>query len=265
MSNDEELGPHRGVQQSYKDRRKLQNPQRKRHGARNQDRSKLFVRWLEEVFPDQLRSCDSAADEDSAGGGGVDFVQKGLILDVAGGKGELAARLCVCHRRHVVLIDPRPCDIRGVFEKSVLRLLPKVHQERFENRKKNEPNFVSDLFQSRFRQLTQYFDSETIVSNAEIQDVMRRCSLIIGLHADGATEAIVDAALLYGKPFCVVPCCVFPSLFPQRFVVAEDGVSPVPVRTHEQFCAYLLGKDPRFRQSTLPFEGRNVCIWWDGA
>jgi hypothetical protein len=264
MINDEEAGPHREVQQSYKDRRKLQNPQRKRHGARNHDKSKLFVRWLEEVFPNQLRSCES--DDDGGGGkGDDDTVQKDLILDVAGGKGELAARLCVCHRRHVILIDPRPCNIEGVFETTVLRLLPKIYQERFEKRKKSEPNFVSDLFQSRFRQLTQYFDSESIESNPEIREAIRRCSLMIGLHADGATEAIVDAALRYGKPFCVVPCCVFPTLFPQRFVVADDGVTQVPVRTHEQFCAYLLGKDPRFRQSTLPFEGRNVCIWWDGA
>jgi hypothetical protein len=267
MINDEEVGPRQGIQQSYKDRRKLQNPQRKRHGARNHDKSKLFARWLEEVFPNQLHSGESSDNKDGGGGGGDedDTVQKDLILEVAGGKGELAARLCVCHQRHVILIDPRPCDIERVFKTTVLRVLPRVYKERFEKREKAEPNYVSDLFRARFRQLAQYFDSRTIASNPDIQDAVRRCSLMIGLHADGATEAIVDAALLYGKPFCVVPCCVFPSLFPQRFVVTDDGVTEVPVRTHEQFCAYLLGKDPRFRQSTLSFEGRNVCIWWDGA
>ena len=34
--------------------------------------------------------------------------------------------------------------------------------------------------------------------------------------ADEATEPIIDAALRFGRPFAVVPCCVFPRLFPQR-------------------------------------------------
>ena len=33
---------------------------------------------------------------------------------------------------------------------------------------------------------------------------------VVGLHPDEATEAIVDCALAHGKPFAVVPCCVFP-------------------------------------------------------
>ena len=37
--------------------------------------------------------------------------------------------------------------------------------------------------------------------------------LLVGLHPDQATEAIVDAALARNLPFAVVPCCVFPGLF----------------------------------------------------
>ncbi len=37
-----------------------------------------------------------------------------------------------------------------------------------------------------------------------------------------ATEPIVDAALAACVPFAVVPCCVFPSLFPDR---SHQGVS----------------------------------------
>jgi hypothetical protein len=37
------------------------------------------------------------------------------------------------------------------------------------------------------------------------------------------------------------------------------------VRSHEQFRRYLVAsKDTRFKMETLPFEGRNVAIWWDG-
>ena len=92
-------------------------------------------------------------------------------------------------------------------------------------------------------------------------------SLIIGLHADGATEAIVDAALIHRKPFVVVPCCVFPNLFRERYISIFDEASEVkriPVRSHDQFCKYLLAKDPRFVMEVLPFDGRNVAIWWDG-
>eukprot|EP00555_Chaetoceros_dichaeta_P013037 CAMPEP_0198269748 /NCGR_PEP_ID=MMETSP1447-20131203/42439_1 /TAXON_ID=420782 /ORGANISM="Chaetoceros dichaeta, Strain CCMP1751" /LENGTH=132 /DNA_ID=CAMNT_0043961465 /DNA_START=42 /DNA_END=440 /DNA_ORIENTATION=+ len=113
------------------------------------------------------------------------------------------------------------------------------------------------------------------------------------MHADGATEAIVDMALQYRKPFVVVPCCVFPNFFQHRFVPVltneggvvvldddeddtdtdvkpwdggtdETNVKMMPVRTHEDFCRYLALKDSHFIVETLPFEGRNVAIWWNG-
>ena len=46
--------------------------------------------------------------------------------------------------------------------------------------------------------------------------------------------------------------------------VAIKTTKRVTVRTHDQFCKYLLAKDPRFVMETLPFEGRNIAIWWDG-
>ena len=45
----------------------------------------------------------------------------------------------------------------------------------------------------------------------------------------------------------------------------EDGKPPVRVRNHEQLCRYLVAKHAGFRMETLPFEGRNVAIWWDGV
>ena len=38
------------------------------------------------------------------------------------------------------------------------------------------------------------------------------------------TEPIVDVACRLGKPFAVVPCCVFPRLFPHRRL--PDGREP---------------------------------------
>lgn len=83
------------------------------------------------------------------------------------------------------------------------------------------------------------------------------------MYNDEATEAIVNIALKFSKPFVVVPCCVFPNFFVNRMLNEGDG-KQVKVRTHEQFCRYLHQMDKRFVMETLPFDGRNVAIWWDG-
>ena len=61
------------------------------------------------------------------------------------------------------------------------------------------------------------FDSLFIIHN---QILLQQASIFVGLHSDQATEAIVDYALLSGRPFAVVPCCVFPKLFPTRRLVS---------------------------------------------
>ena len=69
--------------------------------------------------------------------------------------------------------------------------------------------------------------------------------------APQATELIVDAALKYGRPFAVVPCCVFPRLFPHR----------PQVRTTAAFCDYLLQKGTGLEVGFLPVMGRNKVIF----
>mmetsp|Transcript_25757 Transcript_25757/g.29441 ORF Transcript_25757/g.29441 Transcript_25757/m.29441 type:complete len:275 (+) Transcript_25757:44-868(+) len=221
----------------------------KRHGARNQHRHKYFCKWIMENF--NLKEGD-------------------LILDIAGGKGELAARLSICHKLNVLMVDPRPADIQKTFESLVLPKLPKRHQLRMTERQKVEPTFLKTVFQERFRQIETLFDEYLIDTNEEVREALEKCSLIIGLHADGATESIVNVALEHNKPFVVVPCCVFPNLFNQRFLYnqynnmdsSSSSNKPIPVRTHEQFCQYLLAKDECLQHCTLPFEGRNFAIYW---
>jgi hypothetical protein len=226
------------------------NKNRKRHGARNQHRHKFFVRWLLKTFPDQLAT------------GNDNSVQHHHVLDVAGGKGELSARLCLCHGLHVRMIDPREANIAECYEQLILPRLPNKWQQSIEKQRAENPTFVQDLLTDRFKQMVACFDEHSLQTSYELQVYVERASLLIGLHADGATEAIVDAALSYNKPFVVVPCCVFHRQFRDRRVY-EDG-KLVPVRSHEQFCKYLAQKDPRFHVETLPFEGRNTAVWWDG-
>lgn len=246
-----------------------------RHGARNQHRHKHFARWILDKFPHIIEDCmdvksdhlnisDSLPAEETA---------RMHILDVAGGKGELSARLSMCHSLNVVMVDPRPADIESVYMKSVAPKLPKIWQQSIRERLNKSPSFVKDELERRFSQLVMPF-STPCLHDERLDATVRDASLIIGLHADGATEAIVDAALLYHKPFVVVPCCVFPNLFCERYisVPTEDSITEstnanlrhVPVRTHDQFCKYLLAKDSRFEMEILPFEGRNIAIWWDG-
>mmetsp|Transcript_3912 Transcript_3912/g.6025 ORF Transcript_3912/g.6025 Transcript_3912/m.6025 type:complete len:310 (+) Transcript_3912:129-1058(+) len=253
-----------------------------RHGARNQHRHKHFAKWILDKFPHVVRECSSSSSTTD------EATMKNMhVLDIAGGKGELSARFALCHSLRVVMIDPRPADVASVYLNSVVPKLPKKWQHSLEERLKHTPSFVEDELDKRFSQLVTHFsvasdvdicsdgdggvDCKVLLFEDEaVEKAVRNASLIIGLHADGATEAIVDAALRYNKPFVIVPCCVFPNLFRHRFIYVEedDGneneKKKVAVRSHEQFCQYLLDRDDRFRQEVLPFEGRNVAIWWDG-
>ena len=213
-----------------------------RHGARNQHRHRIICKWILERFP---------------------LPENSLILDVAGGKGELASRLTMCHQFRVVMVDPRPADITSVYIKTVVTKLPKKWQQRLQCQLDQNPEFVNDKLREMFQQLCIYFDDDTVAHSHKLQSVIQDCSLIIGMHADGATEAIVDVALKHGKAFVVIPCCVFPNLFTERIIHDHNG-REVKVRSYEQFCQFLVNKDIRFQMEVLPFEGRNVAIWWDG-
>jgi hypothetical protein len=247
---------------SYKERRRHNNPERKRHGSRNQDKSKRFVQWLLQTFPHLLNNNNNETADNRP------------ILDVAGGKGEVAARLCVCHHKKVIMVDPRISDPLSCFLSTVLPKIPNKWQQRLQNQLNNEPAFLHNLFEKQFAQLVSYFDETTLDDHPKLQKAIESSCLLLGLHADGATEAIVKTALTYNKPFVVVPCCVFPNLFPQRMVQQKNDNNNnnndeeqvlVPVRTTEQFCQYLLSMDPRLQTAILPFQGRNVAIFWDGC
>jgi len=199
------------------------------------------------------------------------------VLDIACGKGELSVRLSMCHGLPVVAVDPRLADFAGSYVSDVVPRLPRVWQDRFSERQAADPSFVGRELGRRVRQLVRTFDDGVATGgfgaipsatagmdlDADLLEVVEGSCLMVGFHADGATEAVVDIALRHGKPFVVVPCCVFPRLFSHRYVMDESG-RRVQVRTHDQFCRYLLQKDPRIAMEILPFEGRNVAIWWNG-
>lgn len=68
------------------------------------------------------------------------------------------------------------------------------------------------------------------------------CDVVVGLHPDGATRAIVDYAARHGIPFAVVPCC------------SDNSMPYNPWMRH----IAELGRGHGFMvwEATLPMEGR---------
>ena len=94
------------------------------------------------------------------------------------------------------------------------------------------------------------------VERAAAPRVLAAASIVLGLHPDQATDALVDYALEHSRPFAVVPCCVFKEHFPHRRL--PDGRS---VETYEDLVAWIGAKDPGIRTERLPMRGRNVVLY----
>eukprot|EP00892_Ulva_mutabilis_P010120 jgi/Ulvmu1/7480/UM037_0023.1 len=162
------------------------------------------------------------------------------VLDVAGGRGELSFELQHVHQVQVSLVEPRPWAAwklskrqRGILK---ARGLP--------------------WKQVSLTQLQTHFTDE--LPDALMQ-VVQDCSLLVGLHPDQATEPILQHAMRLQKPFCIVPCCVFPGQHPDRKIRLPDG-SLAPVLTHEDLVVYLR-QAGEAETARLPFMGRNVVVY----
>jgi hypothetical protein len=99
-----------------------------------------------------------------------------------------------------------------------------------------------------------------ITNSMQALDVILSLKLIFGFHPDQATEACMDLATVLNIPFCVCPCCVFPSEFPNR--KSAEGLR---VRTYEELILYLQNKYPRIHTDTLEFReaemARSVVLY----
>ena len=109
----------------------------------------------------------------------------------------------------------------------------------------------------------------TTASNAV--QVLKEASAVVGMHPDQAAEHIVDFAVAHGKPFAVVPCCVYGAEFPGR--VLPDGRA---VKNYADLVELLVSKGSTdvsasagdgssggfwVRQAVLPFEGKNIVVY----
>lgn len=91
-------------------------------------------------------------------------------------------------------------------------------------------------------------------------ELLAACSLVVGLHPDQATEPIVEYAIASGKPFAIVPCCVFSRDNPFRRLASGRSV-----HSYDDFCTYLCEKaGGRVERAFLKMEGKNQVLFWRG-
>ncbi|RCI02533.1 hypothetical protein CU098_000978, partial [Rhizopus stolonifer] len=146
----------------------------------------------------------------------ADWIQKtfkdlnGIVLDVAGGKGDLAMILSRGFGIPSVVVEPNQRNLPNYWYTRLRRLL-----YRFETGHLGQPDWKSQAIQIHPDQwpypitptyLHTLLDDAFLIHHA---DLISQVGLFLGLHADQATIPIVEAALKAQKPFAVVPCCVF--------------------------------------------------------
>mmetsp|Transcript_856 Transcript_856/g.935 ORF Transcript_856/g.935 Transcript_856/m.935 type:complete len:435 (+) Transcript_856:80-1384(+) len=247
--------------------RKLQADISRTHGTRSGWKSgtkrkqggtaTVFREWLQDQYGIELLNSGSG------------------ILDVAGGKGELAFKLLNYAGIKTTIVDPRPYNtlrmLKYLSKDHVLRLRQKALSE-LKQGKNNEvksvsvrvplPGHIRCWFSFNTNSETVNFEkstdyaAESLSSTTQeldrLTEHIKSCSMICGFHPDQATEPIVDCALALKKPFAIVPCCVFPKLFKHRSHIVS----------HDAFCKFLLAKDSaKVKMSTLSFFGRNKVLY----
>ena len=130
---------------------------------------------------------------------GLENIKKGFVLDIAGGKGLVSFFLTTLYGIRCKIIDPRGAS------------LPKSRRKELKKKK------------------IQIEEDRKMFTLDTCDELIKGCSLIVGMHPDEATVDIVDVALAKKINFAVVPCCVFHNKFPDRKKVQENNL---PVLFH---------------------------------
>ncbi|KAF8985743.1 hypothetical protein BGZ46_002122 [Entomortierella lignicola] len=242
-------------------------------------RAFIFCRWLVEKF-------------------GKDHLNSGSgILDVAGGKGEISLFLTHMYgirstvvepnirkdkpyrRRNLMDVIKRQLDIEAGGDGQFFRKSKSPSAEGSSSDSINDMDVGVGLNQAscqdpdaikEHRKLKKFQQSQFDVPRlcallddrfaVEHSSVLQSASILIGMHPDQATEPIVDMALKHGKPFAVVPCCVFAHENPQRRLLNGGEVN-----TTLEFVQYLMEKassyDMCVSKEFLPFDGMNIVVF----
>lgn len=224
---------------------------KKPHGLR----AIMFVEWIRKTFEKELEKGVANYNESNV-------LNKSVVLDVAGGKGEISYVLGRGFGIPSTVVEPVKRKLPNYWFTRLRRLM-----YRFETGSMEQPDWKSkeiqvDLMTWPYNVTPTYLntllDDQFLIDHAEL---VSSVSLFIGLHADQATIPIVEAALKAGKAFAVVPCCVFSHDNRTRELKSGELVT-----TTEQQIQYICEKDTQGRgiikTAYLDFEGKNVVVYW---
>jgi hypothetical protein len=157
---------------------------------------------------------------------GLENIKKGFVLDIAGGKGLVSFFLTTVYGIRCKIIDPRGAT------------LPKSRRKELKKKK------------------IQIEEDRKMFTLDTCDELIKGCSLIIGMHPDEATVDIVDVALAKKINFAVVPCCVFHNKFPDRKL--KNGKEVVE---YQDLIQFILEKDDKLQTAFLNIKGRNKVIY----
>lgn len=219
------------------------------------------------------------------------LIQNVHVLDIAGGKGHLSLELVLqqlssrlsgnteiaaSRISRCTIIDPvvRKGDVKLRHPRLKKRRVSHSKSQTDDSVRTQIPiithlatSFTADSFTYINESFSNSFDHNTSSTDGSLPKNL----LLLGLHPDQCTEDIVDAALEHNLPFAVVPCCVFPDLFPTRKYWREVGIhcgntteggrKLQPAKTYSDFLEYLMQKDQRIKMTALPFKGKNIVLY----
>jgi len=100
------------------------------------------------------------------------------------------------------------------------------------------------------------FDADFLTGEGT-KRLWEECSVVIALHPDEATSPVALEAIRHGKPFAIVPCCVYRTQFPNRLTPNLK-----PVVSYEELCDHLEELGPRIKREQLDIPGRNTVLYW---
>ena len=204
----------------------------------------------------------------------LDWSTGPTVLDVAGGKGDLAFELSL-RGCHVTVVDPREVNV----DRARARFVRHLRSRRRRQDARGDEDDVglrtggfSEMMRTRWKGKTpeQVLEAAPAITSVQaefpldgdvgkVREVLgddATFDLVVGLHPDQPTEGLVRYALATSTPFAVLPCCVCPRLFPQRRTEAGEAV-----RSYEQLCVYLQALDDRIQVKELGITGRNKVLY----
>lgn len=216
-------------------------------------RADVFAEWLCSVY-------------------GLETLRSRGVVEVAGGKGELAFELSVKRGVPCTVVDPR-CPGNGSGMEATLDARParwkgwrlgRLQRAWLEANVPGISGFdacqayieTCQLFQCKAAVTAECATESEGATRSFWEAIVGNGAVVVGLHPDQATGGVVELALAFGLPFAVVPCCTFADDFPER-VLADER----PVRTYDDLVAWLRLQNPSAEVGFLGFRGKNLVVF----